>query len=226
TNVAQNGPAIQFTMPGNFATGYVTVYANSNLCSPGISPPRTLTVSGKPATPATITPNPLTWCPLDPVNFSITAPSGPLPVFTWSATNGTINAGQSSTNVDIDWGTGSGFVRVIASNTCGSSGTKSQSFSSSVCREEAGKSSYDSQQFTVYPNPAHDKLTVSIDEKEQTQLNISLRDISGRIILSENHDVVAGSNVYELELKNMAKGVYMLEIQSPVESLKKKLVVE
>jgi hypothetical protein len=113
-------------------------------------------------------------------------------------------------------------VNVTASNTCGSSGTRSQSFTTG-CREE-GLSTGDN--FTVYPNPAHDKVTVSIYVKETAQFNIKLRDLSGRVILSEDHDGSAGTNSYEMELKNFAKGIYMLEVQTATESWKTKVIIE
>jgi hypothetical protein len=137
-------------------------------------------------------------------------------------TSGTILAGQGSTNIDVTWGTGTGNVNVTASNTCGSSGTRSQSFTTG-CREE-GLSTGDN--FTVYPNPAHDKVTVSIYVKETAQFNIKLRDLSGRVILSEDHDGSAGTNSYEMELKNFAKGIYMLEVQTATESWKTKVIIE
>lgn len=78
----------------------------------------------------------------------------------------------------------------------------------------------------VYPNPAHDKVTVSIYVKEAAQFNIKLRDISGRVILSEDHDGAAGLNAYDMELQHFAKGIYTLEVQSASESWKTKVVVE
>ena len=107
-------------------------------------------------------PCPVTWCAGGFVNFSVAAAS-PLPTYSWLVTNGTITAGQGSNNIDVTWGTGAGNVNVTASNGCGVSGTRSQSFSSS-CREEEELSTADN--FAVYPNPAHDNVTVSIYVKE------------------------------------------------------------
>ncbi|MEP7171283.1 MAG: hypothetical protein ABI855_18085, partial [Bacteroidota bacterium] len=101
TGVVQNGSSIQFSMSGNFTTGYITVYANTNLCTPGISPARTLTVNGKPSTPGTITAFPTTWCPGGFPTFSIVPPNTPLPTFNWTVSNGTITAGQGSNNIDV-----------------------------------------------------------------------------------------------------------------------------
>ena len=156
------------------------------------------------------------------MNFSIASVT-PLPVYNWSVSNGTITAGQGSDNIDATWGTGTGNVNVSASNGCGISGVRSQSFTGTSCREE-GTSTL--ANFIVYPNPAHDKVTVSIYVKEETQFNIKLRDISGRVLLSENLKGSGGLNAYDMDLKNFAEGIYMIEVQSGRQSWKTKVVVE
>lgn len=83
-----------------------------------------------------------------------------------------------------------------------------------------------SEAFSVYPNPAHDKVTVTIDLEEHTGFNMVLRDVSGRVIVSESKEGEAGFNMYEMDLRNFAKGIYTLEIQSSSENRMTKVVVE
>ena len=83
-----------------------------------------------------------------------------------------------------------------------------------------------SDNFSVYPNPAHDKVTVSIYAEGQTQFTVKLRDMSGRVIVSEDQAGSAGMNAYELDLKSFAKGIYTLEVQSADNSWKTKVVIE
>ncbi|MEP7170720.1 MAG: T9SS type A sorting domain-containing protein, partial [Bacteroidota bacterium] len=188
--------------------------------------PRTISITGKPNTPGTESAFPGSWCNGGFVNFSVASVT-PQPTNNWTVSNGTITAEQGSTNIEVTWGTGTGNVNVIASNTCGASGTRSQSWTGTVCREEEQQqSAVGSQQFAVYPNPAHDNVTVSIYVKEPSQFNIKLREISGRVVLSENHDGSAGLNAYEMNLRNFAKGIYTLEVQSASNSWKTKVVVE
>jgi hypothetical protein len=114
----------------------------------------------------------------------------------------------------VTWGAinAAGTVTVKASNTCGlSAGTNSQSFSS-VCREEGEGST--ATVFSVYPNPAHYKITVSVDVKKDSDFMIKLSDLAGRVILSENQSAFGGLNTYELNLSNLSKGIYVLEITS------------
>jgi hypothetical protein len=218
------GSTILLNVSSTFTSGVLTVAANSTLCPPATSATRnSSTIWGRPNNPGAITANPSVWCSGGFVNFFVT-PASPLPSYNWTVSNGTIDAGQGSSIIDVTWGaTAAGTVSVNASNTCGqSAGTSSQSFSAG-CREEGTSSA---TAFSVYPNPAHDKVTVSIDVKEQTGFNLKLRDMSGRVILSEDREGAAGINAYELDLKGFAKGIYMLEVMSQVDKWKTKVVIE
>lgn len=92
-----------------------------------------------------------------------------------------------------------------------------------ICREEGISSA---TAFSVYPNPAHDKVTVSIDVNKNANFTLQLMDISGRVLVSENISGLAGLNTYDLDLSHVAKGVYMLEVKSANDNWKSKVVVE
>ncbi|MEP7170985.1 MAG: T9SS type A sorting domain-containing protein, partial [Bacteroidota bacterium] len=222
--IGQGTNSIQFDLGSSFTTDQVSVTANTTLCTPGTSTPRTITINGKPATPGTITPNPSAICANTTENFSI-LPVSPLPVYNWTVTIGTITAGQGTNSMNMTWGSGTGNVSVNATNTCGASSNKTQTFTS-TCREEESQPALRSHQLTVYPNPAHDKVTVSIVVKEQTSLKLQLTDISGRVILSENFSASTGLNTYDLNLNQFSKGVYLLEVQTAGENWKNKIMVE
>ncbi|HKR06886.1 MAG TPA: T9SS type A sorting domain-containing protein [Bacteroidia bacterium] len=220
----QGSNTIMLNVSGSFTSGTLSVIAKTASCSPGNSPSRILQIIGKPTTPSNITPNPLSWCANATVNFS-TTPVSPLPIYTWTTNKGVINNGQGTSNVDITWTSGSGFVKVTAGNSCGTSAAKSVTFTSS-CREEDEQMAAGSMQLAVYPNPAHDIITVSADVKEESDLTLHLTDITGRIIFSENHSASEGLNTYELGLNQLAKGIYMLEVKSGSESWKTKVIIE
>src|SRR6185436_19930658 len=109
-------------------------------------------------------------------------------------------------------------------NGCGTSSLRSQNFSSG-CREESFGYGQDDL-YSVYPNPAHDKVTVSVDVKESTTLSLQLMDVSGRVVLSDSQHATAGMNTYDLDLTYVSKGVYMLEVKSATDNWKTKVVVE
>jgi hypothetical protein len=225
TNIVQNGPAIQFTMPGNFSNGFVSVVANTSLCTPGNSLARSISISGAPPTPGTITVNPPGWCSGQTINAGVAVIS-PLPSYVWFVANGTLDAGQGSNNIDvITANQGAVVLQVRAGNSCGLSNNKVLHASPS-CREEEMKSEVRSQKLEVYPNPAHDVITVSIDVRKKSALTLELTDISGRVLILENKSAMEGLNTYELGLNHLSKGVYMLEVRTDSEQKKTKVIVE
>ncbi|MFN3918363.1 MAG: T9SS type A sorting domain-containing protein [Flavobacteriales bacterium] len=69
--------------------------------------------------------------------------------------------------------------------------------------------------FTVvgaYPNPANDVFNVAVQVEMETRLQVSITDLSGKIIQQETIMVAAGSNRIEIPVSQMAKGLYMVSL--------------
>jgi len=210
--VGQGSTSIQFTVPTPFTSGQVTVVANTTACTPGTSVPRTITINGAPGQPGVIAAFPSAWCDGGFVNFSIT-PASPLPVYQWVVTNGSIDAGQNSNNIDVTWGTGAGTVKVRATNTCGVSSYRTLN-TSSVCRIEQNQSADDLQQLSIYPNPAHDKVMVEIKNNTEQQTIIKITDLAGKLIFSEKVQLNEGISTLEIDITHFAKGAYVFSAES------------
>jgi hypothetical protein len=63
----------------------------------------------------------------------------------------------------------------------------------------------------VYPNPASDKVTISIDNQAAEIFTISLTTLTGQLVQSVTD--FNGTN-YELNKGNLASGIYFVKIQS------------
>jgi len=61
--------------------------------------------------------------------------------------------------------------------------------------------------FSIYPNPAKDKLTIATDESDY---NFRLMDMMGRVI--RTNERLAGE--YEMTTSGIAQGMYILEISN------------
>jgi hypothetical protein len=208
---------------GTFTTGSVCVKAN-NAC--GSSATRCITVKGSPATPGAITAEPSTWCANDQgITFSVnvaglsgaytlnwTYPSPPVATY--------VLGGGNSTQLTMDWGTGTGNINVIASNLCGS-GTKTSTWSN-TCRE-GGVATVSSM--TVSPNPTTGIINVNYTaQKGNTVINVL--DLAGRVVMTENATSVDGANNTQLDMSKLAKGAYMLSVQTAEGNKQVKVVVE
>ena len=67
----------------------------------------------------------------------------------------------------------------------------------------------------VYPNPVTSQM-IHIDLKAKNNATYTIRIINeiGQQIFSDNYDVIAGNNYYEVHLPNVLAGVYVLEIKN------------
>ena len=82
----------------------------------------------------------------------------------------------------------------------------------------------DFQIFAIYPNPSNGSVSISLSSN--TDVKVSLNDISGRIIFNEifeNSDSVFKKNI---NFSNLSKGIYLINVESEGKIASKKLVIE
>ncbi|WP_395043303.1 T9SS type A sorting domain-containing protein [Flavobacterium sp.] len=79
-----------------------------------------------------------------------------------------------------------------------------------------------SNKFNVYPNPAKNIVTVSTSN-DAFIYNIEVLDLNGRIIKNIKYSNVSDA---QINVSDLAKGLYMLNITSDLGSVSKKLIVE
>ena len=65
----------------------------------------------------------------------------------------------------------------------------------------------------MYPNPANDQATLSISSLVNGELDITLRDAAGRAVRTEQRNVITGTQQLELDLSNIATGVYTVTFE-------------
>ena len=225
TNSSINGGAnsnnISVNFNGSFATGNITVAAVNNC---GVGATRSLAVKAAPAIPGTIT-GPTTACAGSNQSYSISTVQG-ASNYVWTVPGGAIiNSGQGSKNLNINHSTvasANGIITVKSSNACGTSTAKVLSVVTTAC-PRLGDASV---QLQVYPNPASTFINVSFNMELAQQVTISLRDAAGRIVYNEIIDAAAGFNNQQIELSNLAKGVYFVQIQTDSTSENTRFIVD
>jgi len=65
--------------------------------------------------------------------------------------------------------------------------------------------------FEAYPNPVSDVLTVEIATDQQGTHIWQMYDLTGKVVMSGEHQVNAGLNYLEIETTNLAEGIYLLQ---------------
>jgi endonuclease/exonuclease/phosphatase family metal-dependent hydrolase len=66
----------------------------------------------------------------------------------------------------------------------------------------------------LYPNPTNSRLTIEFDLEEVAPILISIYDVSGKLISTENYEGVAGSNAFYKDVFDLTNGFYIITISS------------
>ena len=181
-------------------------------------------ISVKPNIPGNIN-GPSTLCPLASGNFSI-APVPNASSYVWSGTGGlSIISGQGTIAVVVKapLGFSRGSLKVKASNCKGTSGEKIKNIvKGSGCRIAIGEDTnvdpaYANQSLstlTVYPNPTPGKATVAFVSDRTAKYKLKVVDLIGKVMIQEDMLVKEGYNEREINLENVAKGMYFISVQT------------
>lgn len=65
---------------------------------------------------------------------------------------------------------------------------------------------------SIFPNPAHTELQVSMVSAAETEAAITITDAIGRIVLQQTTQLKAGKNNIRLAVENFANGIYLLRV--------------
>ncbi len=66
----------------------------------------------------------------------------------------------------------------------------------------------------VYPNPVQTTLTLDIQSPKSTWLQTKIIDVTGRIVRRTDLQVQAGQHQAELDVKDLADGIYQIEVSN------------
>ncbi|MFK7947918.1 MAG: T9SS type A sorting domain-containing protein [Saprospiraceae bacterium] len=70
----------------------------------------------------------------------------------------------------------------------------------------------------VYPNPAQDNLTIDFTTSADEDVIITVTDMTGRVLISQNRNVAQGENQLNIDLTNLPQGNYFLQLKSTTTS--------
>jgi hypothetical protein len=224
TITANTGTSITVSIGGTFVSGNVCVTAN-NSCASSVA--RCLAVTNKTAAPGTISGLASVCRTNTAVSYSISAVTGAMS-YTWGATGGaTILGSGTSATVNYTGATSSTVtLSVAATNQCGLSNPSKKNISVNLlCRET--QPGFTGEALTAFPNPTTGRVTVNFQSSSEDRYSLRVVDLLGKLIYSSDVNAVAGLNVKDIDLSNVAKGVYLLNLQSQAgDSQTLRLIVE
>jgi hypothetical protein len=86
---------------------------------------------------------------------------------------------------------------------------------------EAGKSA-----MSVYPNPAKDKIHVVLRSTERATFRLSISNLIGNILISDNVLFANGKSLSEINVSSLPKGVYFIKLQKDSSVFMTKLIID
>ncbi len=203
----QGTTSIEVSIAPTFVSGNLSVNA-SNAC--GISSNRTVGLSTRPATPASITGPATGVCVGSVVEYSISALAGATS-YTWTVPSGwTIQSGQGSTTIAVLVGSAGGNISARGVNACGSGSTRTRAVTVANCARMAGGSDESSPaaQVEIYPNPFNSELNLRMPGSSGEALQVEVFDLSGRCVF---RDEITITENYVLQ-PTLDAGIYTLRI--------------
>jgi hypothetical protein len=127
--------------------------------------------------------------------------------YQWSFGNGSSSAAAVDTMIYS--GNGNYTITLIVSNACGSD---TATFTTNV--NIGLKGNVLSRSVSVYPNPAEHSFKLSFRAVGSADVQIILRDAQGRSVIDRSDRLQSGNYSNDIDVSNLALGIYMLEIKS------------
>lgn len=68
------------------------------------------------------------------------------------------------------------------------------------------------EKFDIFPNPGKDIVNVQLVTDEEAEIEIKLKSIDGRVVLGQSLKTQAGTNLIQMDVREIAIGVYDLNV--------------
>jgi hypothetical protein len=82
------------------------------------------------------------------------------------------------------------------------------------------------KEFSVFPNPADDKIVVELNEVTEQPALIELSDMNGKVVLTGNMGQLNGPTKQTLDVSGLARGSYLLNILIGNQKRTQKIVIQ
>ena len=79
--------------------------------------------------------------------------------------------------------------------------------------------------FSIYPIPAGDRINVSFGEKITGMASLSISDLTGRVVYSEDFNEVRPGQVQVINTRDFRDGMYMLQIATDESRSNRKIMI-
>lgn len=138
--------------------------------------------------------------------FQFTNTSSGGTIYNWDFGDGNLSTLQNPTHVYTQSNTYTVTLTVTGANGC--STTTTQVINVGVGIEENGALNG----ITVAPNPANDNMNITMNMNTSSEVQITIFDLSGKIMVNETKNLASGLNTINYEVNNWSNGIYFVRI--------------
>jgi hypothetical protein len=225
----QGSTSITVSFASGYVAGNICVKSNSACGSSGTS---CITVAGIPPTPGPISGIVSVCSKQKNVTYSVTPVAGATS-YTWTVPSlATINSGQGTNSIVVTYGTKVGNITVKATGTCGTSGTQSLTVNQNCTGAITAAASMSTSpevspttQIIAYPNPSNGIVTLKMpNEPQSQQYEVRVFDAHGKNVFVRM--MRSDGNIIVLDLKQLAKGLYIINVSGGQENEVVKVVLQ
>ncbi|MBK9462115.1 MAG: T9SS type A sorting domain-containing protein [Sphingobacteriales bacterium] len=186
-----------------------------------------------------------------PTNLTTTNITGTTATFNWSAVTGAANytirgrrvgtvtwttigpVTGTSKNIHSQISCGKTYEWKVRANCAGgltsSAYSSTPNFTTRACPTASGKTNAEwdggFKTFSLSPNPANSLVTLYYNTETETPLNISIIDLTGRVVLQQNTLAKQGDNTINLTTNQLPQGYYLVELNDGTAKMHEKLVI-
>jgi len=129
-------------------------------------------------------------------------------LFDWNFGDGNVGAGMTTSHTYTNGGQYE-VQLIVTDTTCGSTDTSSYTFSNISIEESILNTS-----LNVYPNPNNGEFRIDFDVEGLRNVEISISDIAGKIIYTNDLGKVSGTQREKVNLSDYAQGMYIVQLKS------------
>lgn len=90
----------------------------------------------------------------------------------------------------------------------------------------SARSAFVENSLSVFPNPASNYVDLLVNSADNAISKVIIRDLTNRVIKTMPFTITSGSNQMRIDLSGIAKGTYLITVDSPEFKSLKKLVIE
>jgi hypothetical protein len=146
----------------------------------------------------------------------------------WSVSPGVSISSTAAVNPTFTISTVGTFSVYLMVNTANGNTVAVNAITTNTCQDVAvGEVKNHIGFINLFPNPAKEMATLSVNAFNATMLNVSVYDITGKIVLNpvQNQMISSGDNSFTLDTKSLYNGIYFVTLETGYGKETVKLVV-